>query len=320
MTYRSEPPNGSRSSLSRTIPRRPTVADELRPYACDPRLSTTRSGPRRHSSSDVTAGRGLTPRPDPRTVPSPQVRPYIVDGLLRSEFVHCLQNPGPIDDDAAVLRMVQPAHRHPRLTGSASATACRGRRPRLLPVRWRAVRGGLMAGQARRVTFGLDVFGLDDRMRLFGYVTADNRLAYLWVLRAFDAARANYHVLLHTSEVTAALAGLHAIQPDCPDTSDLELARLLDALVDWGVLDRSQDGTRAATLAEYRNRHSVYQFTEAGYRAHRAVDRVLSDIAERAARFYHMLGDLSRTNDVRPETFLAHKDALLAHLRDFHDE
>jgi uncharacterized protein (TIGR02677 family) len=218
-----------------------------------------------------------------------------------------------------------------------------------------------------KAVFGLDVFGLDDRMRLFGYVTADNRLAYLWVLRAFDAARANYQVLLHTSEVTAALAGLHGIHQDCPDPADLELPRLLDALVDWGVLDRSQDGARATTLAEYRNRHSVYQFTEAGYRAHRAVesvlsatmddttlsrlvfadlladltalatanaagdaeevyrklnrlDRALADIAERAARFYHMLGDLSRTNDVRPETFLAHKDALLAHLRDFHDE
>jgi uncharacterized protein (TIGR02677 family) len=219
----------------------------------------------------------------------------------------------------------------------------------------------------RRPAFGLDVFGVDDRMRLFGYVTADNRLAYLWVLRAFDAARANYHVLLHTSEVAAALSGLHASQPDCPDPAELELPRLLDALADWGVLDRSQDGTRATTLAEYRNRHSVYQFTEAGYRAHRAVesvlsasmddstlsrlvfadlladlaalaqanadgdseevyrkltrlDRALSDVAERAARFYHMLGDLSRTNDVRPETFLAHKDALLTHLRDFHDE
>jgi uncharacterized protein (TIGR02677 family) len=142
---------------------------------------------------------------------------------------------------------------------------------------------------------------------------------------------------------------------------------LLDALVDWGLLDRSQDGTRATTVAEYRNRHSVYQFTEAGYRAHHAVesvlsasmddttlsrlvfadlladlvalatantegdaeevyrklnrlDRALADIAERAARFYHMLGDLSRINDIRPETFLAHKDALLVHLRDFHDE
>jgi uncharacterized protein (TIGR02677 family) len=224
-----------------------------------------------------------------------------------------------------------------------------------------------MTSRSLKPTFGLDVFGLDDRMRLFGYVTAENRLAYLWVLRAFDAARANYHVLLPTSEVTAALAGLHAVHSDCPDPGDLELPRLLDALVDWGVLDRSQDGTRATTLAEYRNRHSVYQFTEAGYRAHRAVesvlsatmddttlsrlvfadlladlralatanaagdaeevyrklnrlDRALADIAERAARFYHMLGDLSRTNDIRPETFLAHKDALLAHLRDFHDE
>nr|MDT0659066.1 TIGR02677 family protein [Micromonospora sp. DSM 115978] len=224
-----------------------------------------------------------------------------------------------------------------------------------------------MTDKPPRPAFGLDVFGLDDRMRLFGYVTADNRLAYLWVLRAFDAARADYHVLLHTAEVTDALARLHATQPDCPDPAELELPRLLDALVEWGVLDRGQDGTRATTLAEYRNRHSVYQFTEAGYRAHRAVetvlsatmddsslsrlvfadlladlaalaeantagdaeevyrklnrlDRALADIAERAARFYHMLGDLGRTNDVRPETFLAHKDALLAHLRDFHDE
>ncbi|HZM77347.1 MAG TPA: TIGR02677 family protein [Candidatus Limnocylindrales bacterium] len=216
-------------------------------------------------------------------------------------------------------------------------------------------------------TFGLDDFGLDERMRLFTYVTTENRTAYLWVLRAFDSARDNYHVLLHTSEVAASLAQLSALHRDCPDPQELELPRLLDALVEWGVLDRAQDGTRAATLAEYRNRHSVYQFTEAGYRAHRAVesvlsasvgdsnlsrlvfadlladlaalteanrggdaeevyrklnrlDRALADIAERAARFYHMLGDLSRANDARPEVFLAHKDALLTHLRDFHDE
>jgi uncharacterized protein (TIGR02677 family) len=222
-------------------------------------------------------------------------------------------------------------------------------------------------GEPGAASFGLDDFGLDDRMRLFGYVTADNRVAYLWVLRAFDAARASYHVVLHTTEVAATLAGLAADHPGCPDPAGLELPRLLDALVDWGVLDRGQDGARATTLAEYRNRHSVYQFTEAGYRAHRAVesvlvaslddsslsrlvfadlladlkalgaanlagdaeevyrklnrlDRALADVAERAARFYHMLSDLGRTHDVRPEVFLAHKDALIAHLRDFHDE
>lgn len=224
-----------------------------------------------------------------------------------------------------------------------------------------------MGSAQPRSTFGLDDFGLDERMRLFSYVTSENRIAYRWVLRAFDAARDDYHVLLHTSDVAGSLATLAAAHADCPEPADLELPRLLDALVEWGLLDRAQDGTRAATLAEYRNRHSVYQFTEAGFRAHRAVESVLSaslddsnlsrlvfadlladltalaaaneagdaeevyrklsrldhslaDIAERAARFYHMLGDLSRTNDVRPEIFLTHKDALLAHLRDFHDE
>ncbi len=133
-----------------------------------------------------------------------------------------------------------------------------------------------MPQQPQPASFGLDDFGLDDRMRLFGYVTADNRLAYLWVLRAFDAARSSYQVVLHTSEVSVTLAGLADMHRECPDPAALELPRLLDALVDWGVLDRSQDGARAATLAEYRNRHSVYQFTEAGYRAHRAVESVLA--------------------------------------------
>lgn len=225
----------------------------------------------------------------------------------------------------------------------------------------------MKVGGSGSASFGLDDFGLDDRLRLFGYVTAENRLAYLWVLRAIDAARSSYRVVMPTSEVAATLATLAAQHADCPDPATLELPRLLDTLVGWGVLDRSQDGARASTLAEYRNRHSVYQFTEAGYRAHRAVesvlaagmddsalsrlvfadlladlralatanrvgdaedvyrklnrlDRALADVAERAARFYHMLGDLGRTHDVRPEAFLAHKDALLVHLRDFHDE
>jgi uncharacterized protein (TIGR02677 family) len=50
------------------------------------------------------------------------------------------------------------------------------------------------------------------------------------------------------------------------------------------------------------------------------LDAALSDMANRAARFYLMLGDLSRTNDTRPEIFLAHKDALLAHMREFTSE
>ncbi|MEV0622656.1 TIGR02677 family protein [Nonomuraea sp. NPDC050404] len=205
--------------------------------------------------------------------------------------------------------------------------------------------------------FGIDAFTLDDRMRLFHFAAAEKRLEYLWVLRAFDRGRANYQVLLHASGVRDLLDELGA-----PEVGDVQ--SLLDSLNDWQLLDRSYDGTRAANLAEYRNRHYIYQFTQAGYRAYRAVeevlgarledaqlsrlifpdiladlealaeanrsgdgdevyrklsrlDQVLGDMAQRAARFYLMLGDLARTNDTRPEVFLSHKDSLLTHMREF---
>ncbi len=213
--------------------------------------------------------------------------------------------------------------------------------------------------------FGIDAFALDDRMRLFHFLAADKRTVYLWLLRAFNRARANYHVLLHTGEVATALDALAGEHPECPVPEDLAAA--LDALVGYGNLERSQDAARATTIQEYRNRHSVYQLTDAGFRAYQAVeqvlaarlddatlsrlvfpdiladltalatagaagdgeevyrklsrlDRALSDMAERAARFYLLLGELSRTTDHRAEVFLAHKDALLAHMREFHAE
>ena len=222
--------------------------------------------------------------------------------------------------------------------------------------------GAAAAGDA---AFGIDAFTLDDRLRLFHFAAAEKRQEYLWLLRAFDRARANYQVLMHASDACAVLGQLAAEQPEAATAGDVQV--LLDALAEWQVLDRSYDGTRAANLAEYRNRHYVYQFTQAGYRAFRAVedvltasledaqlsrlvfpdiladlralagavrssdaaevyrklsrlDGVLADMAQRAARFYLMLGDLARTNDTRPEVFLAHKDALLTHMREFHSE
>src|SRR6185437_14094939 len=213
--------------------------------------------------------------------------------------------------------------------------------------------------------FGIDAFTLDDRLRLFHFAAAEKRHEYLWLLRALDRARANYQVLVHASDARAMLDALAVEHAEAGAVGDVQ--PLLDALADWQVLDRSYDGTRAANLAEYRNRHYVYQFTQAGYRAYRAVedvlgasledaqlsrlvfpdiladlvtlaeaartgdaaevyrklsrlDGVLADMAQRAARFYLMLGDLARTNDTRPEVFLAHKDALLTHMREFHSE
>jgi uncharacterized protein (TIGR02677 family) len=224
---------------------------------------------------------------------------------------------------------------------------------------------GDAASSAGEAAFGIDAFTVDDRLRLFHFAAAEKRHEYLWLLRAFDRARANYQVLMHASDAREVLGQLAAQHPEAAEVGDVQV--LLDALAEWQVLDRSYDGTRAANLAEYRNRHYVYQFTQAGYRAFRAVeevltasledaqlsrlvfpdiladlqalagavregdpaevyrklsrlDGVLADMAQRAARFYLMLGDLARTNDTRPEVFLAHKDALLTHMREFHSE
>ena len=94
--------------------------------------------------------------------------------------------------------------------------------------------------------FGIDAFALDDRMRLFHFLAADKRLVYLWILRAFNRARANYQVLLHTPDVAVQLTELATEHPDCPAPEDLAAA--LDALVGWGNLDRGQDAARATTV------------------------------------------------------------------------
>lgn len=208
-----------------------------------------------------------------------------------------------------------------------------------------------------------DTFVRDDRLRLFSFATAEKRADYLWVLRAFDHARANYVVLLHGAEVADRLATIAADDPAGRLTA-AEIGPLLEQLHQWGVLERSYDGSRAATLAEYRNRHFVYQFSQLGYQTFRAVedvlgargddaslsrlalpdlladmnelaeanrtadgdliyrklnrlDSTLSEMAARAAQFYLTLGDLVRTTEITPESFLTHKDALLTHMREF---
>jgi uncharacterized protein (TIGR02677 family) len=221
------------------------------------------------------------------------------------------------------------------------------------------------AGPPSAAAFGVARHQLDDRLRLFSWLSGSDRVLYLAVLRVFDRARRAYEVRLTTEQVADGLAELADDDPATPGATDL--AGSLDALVGWGVLDRSQDSARVTSIAEYRRRASVYQLTELGFLAHAAVERVvaarpddaqlrsialgailedlddlatavrsadairvhrlldrvhgvLTDLADRAARFYLMIGELSRTDDTSPETFLRHKDLLLDHLRDFHAE
>ncbi len=112
-----------------------------------------------------------------------------------------------------------------------------------------------------------------ERLELFAFATAPDRVIYLWVLRAFERAKQRYDVRLGPSAVAAELDALRAEHAEVPHPSNL--AGSLDALVGWGVLDRSQDAGRARTLAEYRQRSSIYELTELGWLAFQAVEGVL---------------------------------------------
>src|SRR5260370_28036101 len=126
-----------------------------------------------------------------------------------------------------------------------------------------------------RNSLDLDAMAVSDRFRLFNCTRRDDHVAYLWVLRALDRLRGVHQVQAHTDDVAAALAELGAVYDEVPGL-DGSLREKLDALAEDGMVHRLEDASRAGSLARYRNRQSVYQFSELGYRAFAAVEDVLS--------------------------------------------
>jgi uncharacterized protein (TIGR02677 family) len=122
----------------------------------------------------------------------------------------------------------------------------------------------------------LDALAVSDRFLLFNFTRRDDHVGYLWVLRALDRLRAVHVVQAHTDDVAAALTELAAAHDEVPRPDGSSLREKLDALAQDGMLHRLEDASRAGSLARYRNRQSVYQFSELGYRAFAAVEDVLS--------------------------------------------
>jgi uncharacterized protein (TIGR02677 family) len=219
--------------------------------------------------------------------------------------------------------------------------------------------------ETAQASLDLDALAVSDRFRLFNFTRRDDHIAYLWVLRGLERLRAVHHIQAHTEDVAQALAELAAAHEDVPEFEDLTALRgRLDALADDAILHRLEDAARAGSLARYRNRQSVYQFSELGYRAYTAVedvlgarvrdanlsrlvfsdiledlralhaaardadsdqvyrrlsrlDTVLDDMSRRAAQFHLTLGEIMRSTDTSPETFMRYKNALLTHMTDF---
>src|SRR6516165_986388 len=226
-----------------------------------------------------------------------------------------------------------------------------------------ADRTGNGADRSERNSLDLDALAVSDRFRLFNFTRRDDHVAYLWVLRALDRLRGVHQIQAHTDDVAAALAELGAVYEDVPRL-DSSLREKLDALAEDGMVHRLEDASRAGSLARYRNRQSVYQFSKLGYRAFAAVedvlsarirdanlsrlvfsdilddlkalaaatqaqdteqvyrklsrlDTVLDDMSRRAAQFHLTLGEIIRSTDTSPDTFLRYKNALLTHMTEF---
>ena len=104
------------------------------------------------------------------------------------------------------------------------------------------------------------------RLQLFAFTQADNKQRYLDILAAFEAAREESLLQLGAQDVLERVAGLSSLD---------EALAALDQLHAWGVLERLQDDRRVRTIAEYRQRRSIYLMTELGWLAHLAVRDVI---------------------------------------------
>lgn len=128
---------------------------------------------------------------------------------------------------------------------------------------------------AERRALELDPLAVGDRFLLFNFTRRDDHVVYLWVLRAVDRLREVHQVQVDAEQVAGALEELAREYDDVPEL-DGGLRDRLDALHDDGVLLRFDDPSRAGSLVRYRNRQSVYQFSELGYWAYTSVEGVLA--------------------------------------------
>ncbi|MFD6095275.1 TIGR02677 family protein [Nocardiopsis flavescens] len=217
---------------------------------------------------------------------------------------------------------------------------------------------------AERSALDLDALTISDRFQLFNFTRRDDHVTYLWILRALERLREVHRVQAGAEDLAATLRELAAAHDGVPALDAADLRYRLDELYADRVVHRFDDASRAGNLARYRNRQSVYQFSELGYRAYRAVEGVLSarsedvnlsrlvfsdvledlraladanragraehvyrrlsrldsvmeDMGRRSAQFHVTLGEILRSTDASPDTFLKYKNALLVHMTEF---
>lgn len=132
-------------------------------------------------------------------------------------------------------------------------------------------------------------------LKVFAYTVEARAPLYRAIMRVFAEGKARYQIHFRPDQVRVELE-TRALGFSFADGSLEEgaLERALDQLAEWGNLRRSHDTGRVATLEDFRRRHFLYQITNAGEAAERAVGAVLDALADSGSLQKVMLGAILR--------------------------
>ena len=149
------------------------------------------------------------------------------------------------------------------------------------------------------------------RARVFSYVTSEKAALYAGVMRAFMEARERFELHLRPGDVQEIL---HAHAASLPDGPSLDAA--LSQLCDWGNLECHPDTADVATVEDFYRQRFLYQLTQGGEAAERALALFHETVARPGELQAAALGDIrtqlaeleglaSRDDPDQAKTFLA---------------
>lgn len=132
---------------------------------------------------------------------------------------------------------------------------------------------------------------------VFSHLNAQNSDVYRRVLGAFVTAKERFQVHLRPDDVVNQLqrdAAAHAADPSEALTLEAVTAAL-DSLADWGNLVASPDTGRVVHVEDFYRKRHLYQLSQAGEAAERALERFEETLGRRGALQSVALEDIAVT-------------------------
>src|SRR5882757_11023371 len=111
----------------------------------------------------------------------------------------------------------------------------------------------------------------------FAHLTVPNSALYRRVMRTFLTAKERFAVHLRPDDVHAAL-------PAAERPAELEaVVKALDSLVEWGNLRADPDTARVTAVEDFYRKRFIYQLTQAGEAAEKALSAYDEALGRRGA-------------------------------------